>query len=404
MHVAEKNRFEYGQYVQEDAADFGLRPFAGTFRNDVLERDFQRHKLWQTQAQLRLTLSFLACFYVAFAVTDVVALGYGRDALILLLARLLVLFSALGAIFLVARYPQSIFMPCFAATLVEIVGMGVFQLVVVLRPGEIDWHAMSMSIMLVAVYLFIPNAFLNAMLIAVSTSVVFALVSMQVAALSVSDMVTMSMLLFLANAFGIVAALKQERLWRQEFSAQSILRNLSFRDHLTGCYNRRYMETYLLEQEIERACRYPAWLSVILCDLDHFKSVNDTHGHPVGDAVLQYFASLLQSTCRDHVDSVVRYGGEEFMLILPETDLDGGVLLAERLRKAIADHPAYCDGSRAVTITASFGVAAMDFSVPGRGVSPQSMISSADSLLYRAKKAGRNRVEAAVLSREAAIP
>ena len=400
MRVAENKPFEYGQ---ENCSDFGLHPFAGTFRKHELERDFQQYQLKQTQAQLRITLSFCACFYVAFAVSDVAALGYTESTLTLFMARLLVMVAAAGGIYLVSRYPESIAVPRFAATVVEIVGMSAFLLVVLYRPGEMAWHAMSMSIMLVVVYLFIPNAFLNAMTVAVCTSLAFGLVALKIGTLSLSDAVTMSMLLVLCNAFGIVAALRYGRLWRQEFRAQTILRDLSFLDHLTGCYNRRYMETYLLEQEIERACRYPAWLTVILCDLDHFKAVNDTYGHPTGDAVLQYFAALLQSTCRDHVDSVIRYGGEEFMLILPETDLQGGVLLAERLRRAIADHPAYSDSSLAVTITASFGVVSLDCSVPGRGVTPQLLISRADELLYRAKKAGRNRVEAAELSREPAV-
>ena len=153
------------------------------------------------------------------------------------------------------------------------------------------------------------------------------------------------------------------------------------------------MEEHLLEQEVERASRYPAWLTVIMCDLDHFKVINDTYGHPTGDVVLRHFAGLLRAACRDHIDSVVRYGGEEFMLILPETDLRGGVRLAERLRRAIADEPAYRDERHAIGVTASFGVVAADFSVVGMGGDPKALITRADELLYRAKSAGRNRVE-----------
>lgn len=388
---------------QETCADFGLHPFAGTFRNADLEHAFLLHHLVQTQTQLRITLSFCASFYVAFALSDVAALGYNDKALVLLFARLLVAVTAAACIAVIARRPQSIAATRVAATAVEIVGMGAFMLITWYRPGELPWHAMSMSIMLIVVYLFIPNAFVNAMSVALATTVAFSVLSLHIGGLKISDVITMVMLLMLVNAFGIVAARRYERLWRHEFRAQMILRNLGFRDHLTGCYNRRYLEDLLLGQEIERANRYPAWLTVIMCDLDHFKAINDNHGHQVGDAVLQYFAILLQATCREHVDSVIRYGGEEFLLILPETDLDGGVRLGERLRAALADLPVCYDGRQTLKVTASFGVVAVDFSETGHGVSPQSLISRADELLYRAKNGGRNRVEFAEFRRHAKV-
>jgi diguanylate cyclase (GGDEF)-like protein len=107
----------------------------------------------------------------------------------------------------------------------------------------------------------------------------------------------------------------------------------------------------------------------------------------------------VQAICREHVDSVIRYGGEEFLLVLPETDLNSGTTVAERLRTAIAENPAYRDGTQTVMVTASFGVASVDFSVPGHGVSPQSLITKADELLYCARKTGRNRVKFAELCR-----
>jgi diguanylate cyclase (GGDEF)-like protein len=390
----------HGEYRQDACADYELRPFAGTFRLPDIERTFQLHHLAQTKAQLSIALGVCGCFYVAFALSDVAALGYTRETLILFLARLLVAFTAAAGIYRIARYPQSISMPRLAATTVEVVGLSAFMLVVVYRPGEIAWHAMSMNIMLIVVYLFIPNALLNVMAVAVATTIVFTLLILTVGALSVSDGVTVTMLLVLTNTIGIVAARRNEHLWRREFRAQSVLRTLSLRDHLTGCYNRRYIEEYLLDREIERASRYPAWLTVVMCDLDHFKAVNDTYGHRAGDAVLQHFAVLLQTICREHVDSVIRYGGEEFLLVLPETDLNSGTKVAERLRAAIAENPAYRDGTQTVMITASFGVASVDFSVQGHGVSPQDLITKADELLYRAKNAGRNCVKFAELSRD----
>lgn len=389
----------HSEYRQEDGSDFGLNWLSATFRQPEREAAFQRHHLPQMLAQLRIALGVCACFYVVFALSDVAVLGYTDETLQLFLARVLVALSAATGIFTLARYPRSIVVPRVVATVVEIVGMAAFMLVLVDRPHEVPWHAMSMSIMLVVVLLFIPNSFVNATAVAVVITVVFSVLAIQVGHLTVSDTLTMTMLLVLVNTVGIIAAHRYESLGRQQFRTQSILRHLSFRDHLTGCFNRRYLEEHLLEQEVERASRYPAWLTVIMCDLDHFKSINDTYGHQAGDTVLQHFAGLLQVECRDHIDSVIRYGGEEFVLILPETDLNGGVHFAERLRRAIADAPAYCDDQTTVGVTASFGVVAADFSAVGLGGDPRVLIARADELLYRAKNAGRNRVEHAALTR-----
>ena len=385
--------------AQKDRRDFSLNRWTATFRRPERERAYLRQLLPQTRTQLRIALIVCAAFYVAFALSDVAVLGSSDKTLVLLMARLPVAAAAAFGILVLAWNPQSIRVPRVVATAVEVVGMGAFMPVGVYRPHEVPWHAMSMSIMLVVVHLFIPNAFVNATAVSIATTVVFSLLAIHVGALGVSDTLTMTMLLVLVNTVGIIAAHRYQRLGRRQYRAQSILRHLSFRDHLTGCYNRRYMEEHLLEQEVERASRYPAWLTVIMCDLDHFKVINDTYGHPTGDLVLRHFAGLLQAACRDHVDSVVRYGGEEFMLILPETDLRGGVRLAERLRRAIADEPAYRDERHAIGVTASFGVVAADFSTAGLGGDPRSLITRADELLYRAKSAGRNRIEFAEFGR-----
>lgn len=110
---------------------------------------------------------------------------------------------------------------------------------------------------------------------------------------------------------------------------------LAITDPLTGSYNRRYLSDHL-PGEIRRALRYGRPLGLIMCDLDHFKCVNDVHGHGVGDLVLQQFAAWLQSYIRAGVDWRARYGGEEFVLVLPETDLSGCHMVAERLRRLVS--------------------------------------------------------------------
>ena len=133
---------------------------------------------------------------------------------------------------------------------------------------------------------------------------------------------------------------------------------------------------------------------MVLCDIDNFKLINDNFGHTKGDEVIKGFAELLARATRDQVDTVVRYGGEEFLLILPETDLDGGERLAERLRAAFAaDSRLLGDNPLGLGTTASFGVACFDFANSQVSYTLPDLISAADKLMYEAKRSGRNRVE-----------
>lgn len=169
------------------------------------------------------------------------------------------------------------------------------------------------------------------------------------------------------------------------------LKKLSVRDPLTGCYNRRYLEKNLLK-ELNRALRYGRWLTVIMCDVDHFKMVNDTHGHSTGDEVLRTLVSTIEITIRDHVDWVARYGGEEFVIVLPETNEANAKIVAERMRKAVENQTFSINGETDLRITASFGVTAVDASTNGINLTAQGLIESADLALYSAKEAGRNKV------------
>jgi len=184
---------------------------------------------------------------------------------------------------------------------------------------------------------------------------------------------------------------------REEFRLQTQLKRLAERDQLTGCYNRHYLNDHLLGAELARARRFGHAVSVVLCDIDHFKHINDTFGHHQGDNVIQNFATLLQGMTRQGVDAVVRYGGEEFLLILPVTGLAGATALADRLREAFAASTFTVDGEPVPT-SASFGVAAFDFSSKDLRVTLPDLIVAADKQLYAAKRNGRNRVESAELA------
>lgn len=158
---------------------------------------------------------------------------------------------------------------------------------------------------------------------------------------------------------------------------------LAVTDQLTGLRNRRYLMRHLAAQ---LASGSP--VAALLLDVDRFKSVNDTHGHPAGDAVLQAVAQRLRRHLRG-ADVVGRYGGEEFLAIMTAAAPDDAVAVAERLRHAIADEPVSV-GALTLSVTVSLGVA---FTLPG--MTPETLIGAADAALYRAKAAGRNRAELA---------
>lgn len=167
------------------------------------------------------------------------------------------------------------------------------------------------------------------------------------------------------------------------------LQRMATYDMLTGVYNRQSLEK-AASTEVERALRYGHPLSVLVIDIDHFKSVNDTRGHAGGDSVLRAFAQLLSAHTRQP-DTVARYGGEEFVVLLPELDLENALQLAERLRDKIAQTPMTIDGASRLHITVSIGVATL----PNHGEDFGSLFKAADRALYQAKFDGRNRVKAA---------
>ena len=166
-------------------------------------------------------------------------------------------------------------------------------------------------------------------------------------------------------------------------------------DGLTGLVNRRRFNE-LLSEALARAERFGRQVAVLMVDADHFKRVNDNHGHPVGDLVLKRIAKLLVQEAR-RTDVVARYGGEEFVVILDETDADGAVLVAERMREAIASERIHGDFGK-LSVTASMGLAVW----PQHAKSQGDLLEAADQALYVAKQDGRNRVE--VFARVRCIP
>jgi diguanylate cyclase (GGDEF)-like protein len=197
---------------------------------------------------------------------------------------------------------------------------------------------------------------------------------------------------------GKTGTYQQEELVRLELFRQSFglalnnalahdrLQRLAALDPLTGVYNRRF-GLGRLHEEFERAIRSSAPLGLLMLDIDHFKSVNDTYGHQVGDRILKSVASITRSILREG-DILVRYGGEEFLAILPAASSEDLRLIGERIRRS-TEESAHPEGQQTIRVTISIGGAAF----PNQNVEKESsLLQSADDSLYKAKETGRNQV------------
>ncbi|MFC3458204.1 GGDEF domain-containing protein [Massilia haematophila] len=368
------------------------------FADPALEERFLQHMLPERNAQLKASMLFSAAFFVVFGVTDIATLGPTFTAWVLVGLRVAVALGALGACAGIAAHPDSVALSVRATCWVLVAGLAVFTAVCWFQPDSMAWNLMSLSVIVMAVYIVFPNRFLYAVAIGVGASVVFAAMLLVQGRLTGDDMVALVLLLALGNGHGYIAARRLQLAQREQFRSTLLLQELADRDPLTGCLNRRVLQEGMLDAELARARRYGSALSVILCDIDHFKRINDTHGHAAGDQVLCAFAALLRTMTRETVDSVIRYGGEEFLVVLPQTELAGAQALAERIRDAFARASCPLPGGARVRATASFGVACAPALHPHPPARFEDLIGAADAELYAVKRGGRNGVRGRIVA------
>ena len=184
-----------------------------------------------------------------------------------------------------------------------------------------------------------------------------------------------------------ILSLVAESMLARDYSNETLLR-FAFTDFLTGLKTRGYFEQQL-DMELARAERRGTPIAVLMIDIDHFKRLNDTHGHPAGDIVLRDVAAILTHDLRE-IDIAARYGGEEFVLLLPETDLQGAKLVAQRLRSSVEQANFFIGTAtgKPEHVTISIGVALF----PEEARFKRDLLEASDTALYKAKAQGRNRV------------
>jgi diguanylate cyclase (GGDEF)-like protein len=378
--------------MSNDPSTAPIAPLRGEFSCATTEVGFLHQQAAVILRDLRRGLMSCSLFYLVFGITDINALGL-EGAVVPLLSRLAIPLLALASLRYASRPEAKVGAAGHAATFFTSCWAASYFIIICHRPDDILLHGTAWAVMAMVIHVLIPNRLVHAALISVGASLAFLTLAWWQQAVGIRQLTSLTMLLACANLFGLAVALRHARMWREQFWAQQVLTNLSIRDPLTGSYNRRHLNAGLLDGEIARARRYRLNLSLIMCDLDGFKKINDTHGHHAGDELLRSFATLAQTMTRESIDTVVRYGGEEFLIILPETPLDGALELAERVRAAFAAQRIELEGGLSLGTTASFGVVGADFGA-GHTVTAQGMIALADQLMYEAKHAGRNQVKA----------
>lgn len=385
---------------------YALSAWRGEFLHENTERAYRDHVKEATARNLIVALRVWAFLLVAFGWLDFMALGLSEGFYHLMGSRLLSAFLLLSFSVMV-KYRPGLAKNGTGVSILEVVGFFLFFIIYFVRPDITTWNIGVTVIILISLYIFIPNRVVNSNIVALfgiaGTIYCIALVGAEPPVL-----VGLVFLLSLPTIIGYFAAVRLNLGNRQQYALfmetvqvnQSLQAEIKRReelevelklqattDPLTGLLNRRQYET-LFRREQERVRRHAGKLSLCVTDLDHFKKINDEYGHDVGDQVLRHISDLFVETLR-HTDIVGRFGGEEFILLLPDTDLDNAMVVIDRLREKLQASPIEADGKE-ICITATFAVT----EVTAEDVTIEDVIRRADKALYQGKEAGRNQVVA----------
>lgn len=387
---------------------FALFPWRGEFRDPAEERAYRKHIEPIAAKHLRTSVKIWTCLLLAFGILDFIALGWSAGFAQIMSMRVLSA-SLLLLLGWRLRYNPHWATSGYAVTAIEIIGFLLFFVIHFVRPDIAVWNIGVTLILLLCLYIFIPNRVVLSNL-AAAVGIVGTLVCIAILGAGPPKIIGLFFLLCLPTIVGFVAALRLQVAQRQQFAlhTEMVEINMSLQheierreslevelqkqattDALTGLYNRRQYEL-LFHRERERSRRQGTRLSLCVLDLDHFKRINDTHGHDVGDQVLRHVAALFTQKLRQ-TDIVGRFGGEEFILLLPDTDLERAERLVDRLRQCLEQAPVEADGE-IIHVTATFGLTEVEV----QDANIEEAVKRADRALYKGKQGGRNRVVTAI--------
>lgn len=339
-----------------------------------------------------------------FGALDYPVLGSSTEFAVLAGMRVATVVLLLGLL-LRLKYRPSLVSTGYAITAIEVFGFVLFFFMYFIRHDIVSWVIGVAAMMILSLYIFVPNrVYLSTLTAVFGTAGMMYCVWLN--GFGSEELVGLMFVLGLPTVIGFFFALRMQKAQRHQYSLfqqlSAINRNLqneikqrealeeelkrqATTDPLTGLFNRRQYEM-LFNRERERCHRQHKYLSLCVADLDHFKRINDSYGHDIGDLALRHVADLFCNMLRQS-DVVGRFGGEEFVLILPDTDLEQAVAVVNRLREELQTRPLKTAEGE-ITLTATFGVT----QVNAAEETIEAVIKRADRGLYEGKGAGRNRV------------
>lgn len=391
--------------MTSSSQEYKISKWLAEFKNRDTELAYQKYFQSMINRQLRIVLMVWAILLLLFAIPDLDALGATRPFFYLLAYRVII---ALALLFVTLRIQSEtdFFKISYIITAIVIAGFTGFMLLFHFRPNIVVWIVGVIMIQIVALMMFVPIRFSLAFAGGLY-AVVLTLVTRWAMGSSKANLIGLFFILMLPLVLGAATAMRLGISQRKQFALLSQtekinqelaleidrrralelqLTEMASTDPLTGLCNRRQYEM-LFTHEIERARRARTPLSACIVDLDHFKKVNDTYGHGAGDEVLRRTAILLKDKLRS-MDIVGRLGGEEFIILLPETTIEQAAMIGNRLLSALSSIDIKTNAA-IIQVTATIGIAQLLPNDPDFNA----IIQRADEALYRGKETGRNRVE-----------
>ena len=374
------------------------------FTDAEMEKAFREHMQPMWARQLRVALRVWAGLLLAFGLLDLQAMGWSREFYILAACRGVQASMLLTLAFMLHRRPQ-LATSGYVTTGLEVIGFFLFMPIYFLRPDIATVTIAVLGLMLLTMFLFVPNR-LKFTLLAAMVGMLLAVLGVALNGRGPEIVIGVVFILALPAITGFFGAQQLHKVQRRQFAmfnqARRVNRELkkeverrqlleeelqrqATTDPLTGLFNRRQYEM-LFRRERERCRRQGSAICVAMGDLDHFKSLNDQLGHDSGDVALQHVAKLFISQLREG-DVVGRFGGEEFIILLPDTDIAEAAMVIERLRKALEINPVQLQ-SQQWSLTATFSVSA----VLDSETDIVETLRRVDAGLYQGKRGGRNQV------------
>ncbi|MEH6799807.1 MAG: GGDEF domain-containing protein [Pseudomonadales bacterium] len=390
--------------METSHATYHVSSWRGEFTHPEIEQAYRKHTETTFARHLRRGLMVWLVMLLLFGVLDYPVLGNSVEFAIVAGLRL-VTAALLFGLFLRLKRQPSLATEGYAVTAIEVFGFVIFFFLYFIRHDIVSWIIGVVGMLIISLFIFIPNrVYLS--LLAACFGIAGMFYSVRLNGFGAPELVGLLFILSVPTVVGFFTALRLQTAQRQQYAlfdqVSSINRNLQSEikrrealeeelkrqattDPLTGLFNRRQYEM-LFNRERERCNRQQKHISLCVVDLDHFKRINDKYGHDVGDLALRHSADLFSRTLRQS-DVVGRFGGEEFVLILPDTDLEQAVAVVNRLREELESSPLQSPEGE-IKLTATFGVT----QVIGGEESIEKVIKRADKGLYEGKGAGRNRV------------